>query len=149
MPGPAWYSPWVARGLAPQPYGFMFPGGPDQGHQVVPQGVFHVDPAADFPNPHQFRPGHDRGQFIQGVASFKSQDDGIFLLGRRIALPDFKEKPVQLGFRQREGPGLFHRILGGQDQKRSRQGPGFPIHRHLPFLHGFQEAGLGPGGWPG
>jgi len=55
---------------------------------------------------------------------------------------DPEQKPVELGFWQRKGPGKFDRILRGQDHEWLRQRISLAIDRDLPLLHRLQEAGL-------
>ena len=85
---------------------------------------------------------------MTGLTSFLGDGEGHFVenlplfLKCRITDDDFEHEPVHLRLRQRIGPFLINRVLGGEDQKRRRQGHGFTAQRHLPFLHGLEQRGL-------
>ena len=50
---------------------------------------------------------------------------------------------ILLGFRQGIGTLLFYRVLGRQYEEGIRQGVSLAADRHLAFLHGLQQGGLG------
>ena len=60
-----------------------------------------------------------------------------------IAHPHPHQETVELGLGQRIGAVMFDRILRGNHQKRLRQRVGMRIHRHLAFVHGFEQGRLG------
>ncbi len=55
---------------------------------------------------------------------------------------DPNQKSVELRFGQPVNALLFDRVLSGHHHKRKLERKRVPIHRHLIFLHGFQERGL-------
>ena len=93
-------------------------------------------------------PGQHLPQGLQRIALLAVQHHGHLVLGVGITQTQPDEKPVHLAVRQQLGAGGAHRVLGGDDDKGLRQGMGHPVHRDLPFLHGFQQGRLGPGGGP-
>ena len=60
-----------------------------------------------------------------------------------VAQGEAEHEPVQLGVGEQLGPGRAGGVLGGDDGEGLRDGPGHPVHRHGPFLHGLQQSGLG------
>ncbi len=66
-------------------------------------------------------------------------------LGRGVTEREPHQEAVQLGIRQRVGPGQVERVLGGDDD----EGPGEqmrrPVHRDVGVGHGLEQRGLGAG----
>ena len=56
---------------------------------------------------------------------------------------DLNQESIRLGLGQGKGALQFHRVLGGEHHERTWQRHGIDIDRHLAFLHGFEQAGLG------
>lgn len=55
---------------------------------------------------------------------------------------ELHQEPVQLGFRQRIGALVLHRVLGSRDEERVRQPPAFAVSRYLALLHRLQQGCL-------
>ena len=53
-----------------------------------------------------------------------------------------EQETVQLGLRQRVGPLILHRVLGGDHHERIRQAPGLAVNGDLALLHGLQQRRL-------
>ena len=88
--------------------------------------------------------GQDRlefmGSFTGGVF-----DDGPFFIALRIADLHHEHEAVQLGFRQRVGAFLLHRVLRGENEKWRLKRECLPGRGDLRFLHRLEESRLGFG----
>ena len=65
---------------------------------------------------------------------------------RRIGDENLHQESIQLRFRQRVRALHFGGFLGGHDQEWRFQRVGCVAAGHRPFLHGFEQRGLGFGG---
>ena len=59
-----------------------------------------------------------------------------------VVQTDVEHETVLLGFGQRIGAFLLHRVLCGKDEERVRQLVGHAVHTHRALLHGFQKSRL-------
>ncbi len=114
-----------------------------QGLQIIQERVGYVDLGSRFPQCSEVTHVHGRLQRSEDLAPVTALQQFAFRILAWVTEFDAHEEAVQLGFRQREGAHLVQGILGGDDEERLRQGARLAIHRHLSFLHGFQECALG------
>ena len=66
-------------------------------------------------------------------------EDVDLLRVARVAEPDPKEEPVELRLREREGPLVLDRVLGGDHEEGIRHPVGDAIDGRLSLLHAFEE----------
>ena len=74
--------------------------------------------------------------------------DLLLFFQRWVINIDHEQKTIQLRLRQPIGPLLLDRVLRGQYQEGLGQGVRHAAHRHMPFLHAFQQGRLGLGRGP-
>ena len=79
---------------------------------------------------------------VDGVLVLQPFQHLALFLAAGIAEAQPDQKPVELRFRQWEGPFVIDRVLRGHHQKRGIQQIRLAVHRHTPLGHGFQQGGL-------
>ncbi|MNY12213.1 hypothetical protein D3C86_1452820 [compost metagenome] len=65
------------------------------------------------------------------------------LLGVGVVHAHFEHEAVQFSFRQGVSAFLFDRVLRGEHHERLRNRQWLAFEGDLPFLHGFEQCGLG------
>ena len=133
----------MLRGLAPSCRAAWRAGGAHQAHDVLLHGGVHVDLTYDRLQLQQLVRTDNRLQLRERVLQAEALQDGALFVLLRVADGDAQQETVHLGFGQREGAGELDRILGGEDEERPRQRAGDAVDRHLAFLHGLEQGGLG------
>ena len=123
---------------------FLRPGGAGERSGEVDHMVAHRHALDDFLKLDDVLRAHQRRDGGRGRAGHAANDLALLRFARVID-GDVEQKPVELGFRERIGAFLFDRILGGEHEKRGGQVQRAFADRDVPFLHRFQQGGLGFG----
>ncbi len=122
--------------------------GVDQLDDVAFYFFVHVDFANEFPRLQQLL-GVDHGLNAgQGAGGHLCPQDLLLFLRSGVVEDDLEQEAVHLRFREGVGAFLFHRVLGGEHQKRLGEWEGFRTNGHLSLLHRFEQRALDFGRCP-
>lgn len=90
----------------------------------------------------------DRLERVDGVFFAEQFEHPEFFVFRGVTQTQADQKPVELGFGEREGSFVIDGVLRGDDQKRLVEFVGGSVNGHAMFGHRFEESGLSSGGGP-